>query len=635
MNTASRRESPHRPRFEGVRRLLLAALMLSPGALLGQAGERLDISQVRQLASGETEVRVYADLEGTVGEAAEPTLGVEDVAATLGQEVALVRGVRPFTDSQEGVGYVFLVDVSASLNDELFAQIRSALDDWVSRLRPQDRAAIVAFGSQSRVVVDWTDDLALLREALDRLEPTDRDTLLYQAIFDALDLGERRDEGLPGRRVVVVLSDGRDEGSGQALDDVLDELRRRPLPIYAIGFSQLQGAQRVTYLDVLRRLATNSGGAFFEADRTQLAEAYERIAEAVNRVWVIDLECPQCIPDGRALRLQLSIRSGNRVLSKGTDVRLLPLAALSGRRTAPSAESGTVVAESDLADVDAPSAQPEEAAGPGAGGDPVAGTSDPGASADSEAEPAAEGVGGAGADGGRERRFEGQPLLLMGIAVVMVALIVIGLLARRAASSSEITAEMVRTELNKALGRKPAEESVDEETGGVSSADTSSSGRSGSAMSGAAAAAAAAREAVRAEEEAERVRQREQLVERALREGGASPQRKQGAGQALFVPRTVRLVTVRGIQKGKQYRAIVRESLSVGARSSNDVVLVDEPGAPPELLRIVQDEYRLQLQAGDKQTVLCNGLPPEAGDELRSGDLIGTRDLIFRIVLDD
>jgi Mg-chelatase subunit ChlD len=615
----------------------LALLVLAPFAAVAQ---RLEISQARQLQGGETKVRVYADVQdsggGSVG-----TLEMEDVAATLGQEAALVRGVRPFPDSQEGVGFIFLVDISLSMSDEQFGQIRAALDGWLSRLRPQDRAALVAFGSRSQVVVDWTDDLAELRAGLAALGPTDRETLLYAALFDALDLGDRRDPGLPGRRVVALLSDGRDEGSSQALDDVLAEIRRRPLPIYGIGYSQLQGAQRVTFLDVLRRIATNSGGAFFEAERTQFAQAYESIAEAVHRVWVVDLDCPNCIPDGRAARLQLSVRMGNRVLSKGTDVRLLPLASLPARGT-PSTTTGPTSGSTSADPAGSPSVggTPSEPSSTSAGGKaasierpPQGEIERPGedsapAQEAQEAEPAAERSGG----------VRTSPLLMVGVAGLMVALIVVGLLARRAASSSEVTAEMVRNELSKALNSRAGE------TGSLSGVGRTKSSASGSLPGGLTSAEstptprgvsqaemAAAGQAVQAEQVA-RAQQRDRLVERALLEG---PPRPKVGAQALFVPRTLRLVTVRGEQKGKQYRAILREKLAVGARSTNDIVLTGESTAPPELLDLLQRDYRIQVRPAAQQIVLRNGLPPEPEDELRSGDLIGTRDLIFRLVLDD
>jgi hypothetical protein len=46
--------------------------------------------------------------------------------------------------------------------------------------------------------------------------------------------------------------------------------------------------------------------------------------EAIDRVWMAELDCPSCVADGSARRLQVNLALADRVLSKGVDLRLLP-----------------------------------------------------------------------------------------------------------------------------------------------------------------------------------------------------------------------------------------------------------------------------------------------------------------------
>ncbi|MCB1037253.1 MAG: VWA domain-containing protein, partial [Acidobacteria bacterium] len=300
------------------------ALLAVPTA---SAVERLSLSHVRQVAGHPPEVRVYLDATDDDGE---PLRGLEvsGLQATLGSEQAQVRTLEPFEKTGEGIAYIFLVDVSRSLTEEQFSGIRDALEAWILDFTPEDWGAVIAFGETSRLVVDFTSDWRELRNGLDTLGPTDNLTLFHQALDDAIELSLRRDPGMPGRRVAVVLTDGLDEGSGLTLDDVLARLREHPLPIHAIGYSRIKPeARRQEYLDVLQRLASNSGGTFFEAQQTDFAESYAAIRRAIRRVWVADVVCPTCEADGRVYRLQTNLSFGNRVLSRGTDLRLLPTAA--------------------------------------------------------------------------------------------------------------------------------------------------------------------------------------------------------------------------------------------------------------------------------------------------------------------
>jgi hypothetical protein len=214
------------------------------------------------------------------------------------------------------------------LSAELFDQMVGGMETWVQGMGPADRAAIIAFGEASRLLTDFTGDHDRLLTVLGSLGPTDNETLLHQALADALDLCRRLDPGLPGRRALVVFSDGKDEGSSFVAEDILTRLREDPTPIYAIGYSRLRDtSERAEYLGLLQRFATNSGGAFYEAEQTRFAEAYDTIRKTIGEAWVADFACSDCRPDGSLLRLQVTVDLDGQVLSSGGTVRLLPLAA--------------------------------------------------------------------------------------------------------------------------------------------------------------------------------------------------------------------------------------------------------------------------------------------------------------------
>jgi hypothetical protein len=181
--------------------------MVVAGTLAGAAGptiQRFTVGQVRQLSARIPAVRAYIDLVDADGKRLE-TLAPDSISATLGAATAELHGLEDFAGSGEGVAYVFLVDVSRSLSQALFDRILESLESWVSELDDVDRAAVLAFGETSRVVVDFTADKGKLKAGLRSLGPTDDQTLLHQSLVDALNLSRRRDPGLPGRRVLVVL----------------------------------------------------------------------------------------------------------------------------------------------------------------------------------------------------------------------------------------------------------------------------------------------------------------------------------------------------------------------------------------------------------------------------------------------
>lgn len=242
-----------------------------------------------------------------------------DFSAALAGQPLPVTGVRSFDASRGGVAYIFLVDISKSIKQAHFIQMRDAILAWADRLRPGDMAAICSFGEDYKRITDFTADRVRLRAALADLQPTDASTHLHQAIVRALDFQQRWD--VPARRVVVLLSDGKDEGSGMTPEDVVTRIHKTQLPIYAIGFSRLPKAERSAYLETLHRFANASGGIYREAGTEPLEDTYAAMQGAIRRVLVLNLACDGCRADGQTRVLELKLTKG-RVLTDNLSIRV-------------------------------------------------------------------------------------------------------------------------------------------------------------------------------------------------------------------------------------------------------------------------------------------------------------------------
>ncbi len=253
-----------------------------------------------------------------------PAQAPDQVTATMQDQDLVLDELVAFEQSGEGVAYVFLVDISQSLRRQQFDQIRSAIEHWISGLNDTDRAAILSFGDNVQVVHDFTSDQEALRTALQGLGPTDLNTQFHLALSRALEVGRRQDPDLPTRRVIVILSDGKDEGSGLTEEDVVGMLHEDPLPIYAIGYSRLSRAERRRYLDVLHRFVQLSGGIFSEGTDESLDEVYDRIRQAIRRVWLARFTCSTCRADGRIHPLLVTAEDSGKVFPANLNVRALP-----------------------------------------------------------------------------------------------------------------------------------------------------------------------------------------------------------------------------------------------------------------------------------------------------------------------
>jgi len=306
----------------GLNRFVIAPLLLIVLNSLAYGAGSPEV-RLRQVSSNLPSIRVYSDV-GTVDQASSPSLHPQQFQAWIDGKEVSVSAVQPFQNTGEGVGYIFLVDISKSLPEEQFSQIREALSGWIQRLGTKDRAHIVTFGTRVSVIEDFSGDKDVLMTKIGALHLSDQKTKLHQALVHALELRQRTDPDLPARRVIVVLSDGKDEGSGFAVDDVLLKIQEMRVPVFSIGYSSLRGSDKGKYLDVLHRISRASGGVFLPANTDSLLEIYSEIRDVIQRVFVLTLQCSFCREDGQQHQIQVNFQADLKAQNDEINVRFLP-----------------------------------------------------------------------------------------------------------------------------------------------------------------------------------------------------------------------------------------------------------------------------------------------------------------------
>jgi VWFA-related protein len=189
----------------------------------------------------------------------------------------LAAGVAP-------ISIVLAIDVSGSMRgDGLAAAVRGA-SAFVDRLNPGDRCALIVFGTGVRTVSGFTEDRDSIKQALAQLKANDARTYLYQAAFDAFDLAATAPTG---RAAIVLLTDGKDEGSPLGLQEVVAKATVRDLPVFTLAYGSEAD------LGTLRRLAAVSHGrAYVAPSAAMVSQAYSDINKQLQTDYVLGFTLP-------------------------------------------------------------------------------------------------------------------------------------------------------------------------------------------------------------------------------------------------------------------------------------------------------------------------------------------------------
>jgi Ca-activated chloride channel homolog len=164
------------------------------------------------------------------------------------------------------------IDVSASMEPNLDAAKGAALQFLERMVRPKDRAEVITFNDHPALGVRFTRDVKALAGGLAGLK-AERGTALY----DSLIFSFYTFNGLKGRRALLLLSDGKDEGSRFTFEEALDFARRAGVTVYAIGLGDEVDKKK------LAKISEETGGrAFFPRQASELAAIYQGIEEELR-----------------------------------------------------------------------------------------------------------------------------------------------------------------------------------------------------------------------------------------------------------------------------------------------------------------------------------------------------------------
>jgi Ca-activated chloride channel family protein len=192
--------------------------------------------------------------------------------------------------SELPLSFAVMVDTSAS--QETFIGDESLASDLFFETmlgRKEDRAMLVQFDTSVLQLRSMTNSANALHLALSHLSSRGtaaRGTLLYDAIYV---VARNVLASETGRKAMVILSDGGDNGSRKSLAEAIEQAQRADVQIYSILYSlhnTLSGGDTGrtpttdTGLEALQKLSESTGGRVFTVSQTQsLRQIFSQIAE--------------------------------------------------------------------------------------------------------------------------------------------------------------------------------------------------------------------------------------------------------------------------------------------------------------------------------------------------------------------
>jgi len=243
-----------------------------------------------------------------------------------------------------------LVDVSASQENLIEIEKAAASQFFNQVVKKKDQAFIISFGSESELLQDLTNSVRLLQRGLDGLKlnagfsgihpstvpGADRPhgTVLFDAVY--LAASDRLVHEV-GRKVMVLVTDGGDQGSKVRVEKAIEAAQKTDSVIYSVyyvdpgfyyrgGFSFGGGGDKA----VLRKMSDETGGHVYEVDRKHtLNNVFEELQQEMRSQYAIGFTPANQAKDGSYHKLEIRLknkdlkvqaRKGYYAIKPGSDI---------------------------------------------------------------------------------------------------------------------------------------------------------------------------------------------------------------------------------------------------------------------------------------------------------------------------
>lgn len=280
----------------------------------------------------EPTIRVDVDLVNVLFSARDkrgalvPDLTKDDLQVYEDGKLQEIRSFVRESDLPLTVG--LLVDVSRSQENLIEIEKRAAVSFFRTVLKQRDMAFVISFGSEAELLQDLTSSPRILETGLQGLRVdgsaytsinpgtipgTPRGTILYDAVFLAT---EDKLKGEVGRKVVVLITDGMDQGSRKTLQQAVEAAHRADAVVYSIYYVDPTNYHFHMYGvtdSYLKKMSEETGGRVFRVDRKLgLPEIFQQIQDEMRTQYALSYSSSNPARDGGFRKLE--IRPKNKEL---------------------------------------------------------------------------------------------------------------------------------------------------------------------------------------------------------------------------------------------------------------------------------------------------------------------------------
>lgn len=188
--------------------------------------------------------------------------------------------ISHFASEDIPLDLIVAIDISGSMTPSMM-KLKAAVKTFLADVPAQDQVTLLGFNDSIFTLTRRQTNPDERVRAVDRLAPWGS-TALYDVILRGVEMLGRQ----PGRKALIVFTDGEDQGSHATMGDVERRLQAADVTLYMIG--QGRGVTTEPLRKVMERLAAPTGGrALFTESVDELHGAFGELLDELSNQYLL------------------------------------------------------------------------------------------------------------------------------------------------------------------------------------------------------------------------------------------------------------------------------------------------------------------------------------------------------------
>jgi VWFA-related protein len=224
-----------------------------------------------------------------------------------------------------------LLDTSGSQTNVLPMEQQAGAEFLKDVLTPKDEAFLISFDINVDLLADYTNSPREIKRSIDKAtintgagtgsvtgNGNARGTLLYDAVYLAAHDKLRQEAG---RKILVMLTDGGDQGSQETLKTATEAAQKANAIIYVILIADSGGFGNFTFgngAGDMERLAKDTGGRVINvgSNGKKLQDAFNQIQDELRTQYLASYTPTNLKADGTFRNLNITCQNGQKVQAR-------------------------------------------------------------------------------------------------------------------------------------------------------------------------------------------------------------------------------------------------------------------------------------------------------------------------------